>query len=32
MLEAAARFYERVAADVDGDKKEVAAMDRFLAK
>jgi len=30
MLEAAARFYERIAADVDGDKKEVAAMDKFL--
>jgi putative dehydrogenase len=30
MLEAAARFYERVAADVDGGKKEIGAMDDFL--
>jgi putative dehydrogenase len=30
MLEAAARFYERIAADVDGDKQEVAVMDKFL--
>src|SRR5471032_553725 len=27
MLEAAARFYERIAADVDGGKKEVGALD-----
>jgi putative dehydrogenase len=32
MLEAAARFYERIAADVDGDKKEVGKMDQFLGK
>jgi L-threonate 2-dehydrogenase len=30
MLEAAARFYERIAADVDGEKKEIGAMDEFL--
>ena len=30
MLEAAARFYERIAADVDGEKKEVGALVRFL--
>jgi 3-hydroxyisobutyrate dehydrogenase-like beta-hydroxyacid dehydrogenase len=30
MLEAAARFYERIAADVDGEKKEVGALDKFL--
>jgi 3-hydroxyisobutyrate dehydrogenase-like beta-hydroxyacid dehydrogenase len=30
MLEAAARFYERIAADVDGGKKEIGAMDEFL--
>jgi putative dehydrogenase len=30
MLEAAARFYERIAADVDGDKREVGVMDKFL--
>lgn len=30
MLEAAARFYERIAEDFDGDKKEVAAMDKFI--
>jgi putative dehydrogenase len=30
MLEAAARFYERIAADVDGDKQEVDALDKFL--
>src|SRR5476649_3027777 len=30
MLEAAARFYERIAADVDGDKHEVGALDKFL--
>ena len=32
MLDAAARLYERIAKDVEGDKKEVGAMDRFLAK
>ena len=30
MLQAAARFYERIAADVDGEKKEIDAMDEFL--
>jgi 3-hydroxyisobutyrate dehydrogenase-like beta-hydroxyacid dehydrogenase len=30
MLEAAARLYERVAEDFDGEKKEVGAMDAFL--
>jgi len=30
MLEAAARLYERIAADADGDKKEVGMMDAFL--
>jgi putative dehydrogenase len=30
MLEAAARFYERIAADVDGGKLEVSALDKFL--
>jgi L-threonate 2-dehydrogenase len=30
MLHAAARFYERIAADVDGEKKEVGALDKFL--
>jgi putative dehydrogenase len=30
MLEAAARLYERIAADVDGDKKEIGGMDVFL--
>lgn len=32
MLAAAARLYERVAADVDGDKTEVGVMDTFLGK
>ena len=32
MLEAAARFYERIAADVAGDKAEVGDMDRFFGK
>jgi 3-hydroxyisobutyrate dehydrogenase-like beta-hydroxyacid dehydrogenase len=32
MLSAAARFYERMAADQAGDKKEIAAMDRFLGR
>ena len=30
MLDAAARLYERIAADVEGEKKEVGAMDAFL--
>ena len=30
MLEAAARFYERIAADVDGDKQETGDLDKFL--
>ena len=30
MLTAAARFYERIAEDVDGEKKEVGEMDKFL--
>jgi L-threonate 2-dehydrogenase len=30
MLEAAARLYERIAADVDSDKKEIGEMDVFL--
>ena len=30
MLQAAARFYERIAADVDGGKQEVGALDKFL--
>jgi 3-hydroxyisobutyrate dehydrogenase-like beta-hydroxyacid dehydrogenase len=30
MLEAAATFYERIAGDVEGDKKEVGAMDKFI--
>lgn len=30
MLAAAARLYERIAADVEGGKKEVAEMDKFL--
>jgi 3-hydroxyisobutyrate dehydrogenase-like beta-hydroxyacid dehydrogenase len=30
MLESAARLYERIAADVDGDKKEVGELDKFL--
>jgi L-threonate 2-dehydrogenase len=32
MLTAAARLYERIAADVEGDKKEVGEMDKFLGK
>jgi len=32
MLAAAARLYERIAADVDGDKTEVSDMDRFIGK
>ncbi len=30
MMDAAARLYERIAADLDGEKKEVGAMDEFL--
>ena len=30
MLDAAARLYERIAADLEGEKKEVGAMDEFL--
>ncbi len=30
MLDAAARLYERIAADFEGDKKEVGEMDKFL--
>jgi 3-hydroxyisobutyrate dehydrogenase-like beta-hydroxyacid dehydrogenase len=30
MLSAAARLYERIAADLSGDKTEIGAMDRFL--
>jgi putative dehydrogenase len=30
MLEAAAKFYERIAADVDGSNKETSAMNEFL--
>ena len=30
MLEAAARLYERIAADVEGEKKETGALDKFL--
>jgi hypothetical protein len=32
MLSAAARFYERIAEDVDDDKKEIGALDKFLGK
>ncbi|MDI1344015.1 MAG: DUF1932 domain-containing protein [Pseudolabrys sp.] len=32
MLTAAARFYERMAADQAGEKKEIAVMDQFLGK
>ncbi len=32
MLSAAARFYEDIAEDFNGDKDEIAAMDRFLGK
>jgi 3-hydroxyisobutyrate dehydrogenase-like beta-hydroxyacid dehydrogenase len=31
MMEAAARFYERIAADFDGGKREIGAMDAFIA-
>jgi 3-hydroxyisobutyrate dehydrogenase-like beta-hydroxyacid dehydrogenase len=30
MLEAAARLYERIAADVEGEKQETGALDKFL--
>ena len=30
MLKAAARFYERIAADADGEKKETGDLDKFL--
>ena len=30
MLDASARLYERIAADVEGDKKEVGVMDKFV--
>jgi L-threonate 2-dehydrogenase len=32
MLEAAARFYERIAADVDGGNAETGALDKFLGR
>jgi hypothetical protein len=32
MLTAAARLYERIAEDVDGEKKEVGTLDRFIGK
>jgi len=32
MLAAAARFYERIATDVDSEKKEVSEMDQFLKR
>jgi putative dehydrogenase len=32
MLEAAARLYERIAADVEGDEKEIANLDKFLGR
>lgn len=32
MLSAAGRFYERIAEDVDEDKKEVGSLDKFLGK
>jgi putative dehydrogenase len=30
MMEAAAEFYERIAADFEGDKQEIGAMDKFI--
>jgi hypothetical protein len=30
MMEAAATFYERIAADLEGDKQEIGAMDKFI--
>ncbi|HEY6833031.1 MAG TPA: DUF1932 domain-containing protein [Pseudolabrys sp.] len=32
MFEAAARFYERIAEDFDGEKKETGALDKFVQK
>ncbi len=32
MLEAAARLYERIAADVEGEEKEVGDLDKFLGR
>jgi hypothetical protein len=32
MLEAAARLYESIAEDVEGEKKEVGQLDKFLGK
>jgi hypothetical protein len=32
MLTAAARLYERVAEDFDGQKEEIGELDRFLKK
>jgi hypothetical protein len=32
MLSAAARFYDRMAADDAGHREEIAVMDRFLGK
>jgi hypothetical protein len=30
MLDASARLYERIAADFDGEKKEVGVMEKFV--
>src|SRR5665647_3613966 len=30
MLDAAARFYERIAEDLEGEKKEIGALEQFL--
>jgi putative dehydrogenase len=30
MMTAAARFYERIAADVDGENQETGTLDKFL--
>jgi len=32
MMEAAAEFYERIAADFEGDKQEIGAMDQFIGR
>ena len=32
MLAGAARLYERMADDFEGDKQEIAALDRFLGR
>ena len=32
MLAAAARLYERIAADFDGGKEEIAALDKFVER